>query len=449
LRRLNVTVCSERPEGAGSSLLGLPRTLNLRPRSPYPPLGSIPYGRADLLLGIDILEAARAIDPREQFRVASPDRTATVLNLYKQPTSTRCSASRTSTPRRCGRRSSTPAGRAQLRQDLSSLCEQRLGSKLYANIMMLGVAFQLGLIPVSAWSIAWAIKDSIRRDHRKNLKAFNIGRKLALEPARCRTSRPRDVGAARHEQDADHPPHAAVRAHASMAFEKLVQGAMKQMRDLPEEAKYDLALRIYDLMQYQDAELREGVRRARAARLPPRHRRARLRRHRGRHLGPGEGDADQGRGVRQLPADALREEAARHREVRRRRVQRRPHRLPHHTSPEFNVGKYRVRMRITTQDWQLKLVSHMKWWRKLPGWHKRENAFRDWYVGLLERVNLAGDANYAQAVRVLRLPEGRHRLPRGPLPQAGPGARTDRGRADPAAGQAGSGRAARRAGQPA
>ena len=25
-------------------------------------------------------------------------------------------------------------------------------------------------------------EDSIRRDHRKNLKAFNIGRKLALEP---------------------------------------------------------------------------------------------------------------------------------------------------------------------------------------------------------------------------------------------------------------------------
>ena len=67
-------------------------------------------------------------------------------------------------------------------KNLSELCEQRLGSKQFVNIMMLGVAFQLGLIPVSAWSIAWAIKDSIRRDHRKNLKAFNIGRKLALEP---------------------------------------------------------------------------------------------------------------------------------------------------------------------------------------------------------------------------------------------------------------------------
>ena len=44
-----------------------------------------------------------------------------------------------------------------------------------------------------------------------------------------------------------------------MAFEKLVQGAMKQMRDLPEEAKYDLALRIYDLMQYQDDALRQAA----------------------------------------------------------------------------------------------------------------------------------------------------------------------------------------------
>jgi indolepyruvate ferredoxin oxidoreductase len=73
-------------------------------------------------------------------------------------------------------------GRALFRQNLSELCEQRLGSKLFANIMMLGVAFQLGPDSGFAAAIAWAIKDTIRRDHRKNLKAFNIGRKLALEP---------------------------------------------------------------------------------------------------------------------------------------------------------------------------------------------------------------------------------------------------------------------------
>ncbi len=48
----------------------------------YPTTGCIPYGRADLLLGVDILEAARAIDPREGFRVASKTRTSAVLNLH-------------------------------------------------------------------------------------------------------------------------------------------------------------------------------------------------------------------------------------------------------------------------------------------------------------------------------------------------------------------------------
>ena len=72
--------------------------------------------------------------------------------------------------------------RAELRRNLAEICEQRLGSKQFVNIMMLGVAYQLGLIPVSARSIAWAIKDTIRREHRRNIKAFNIGRKLALEP---------------------------------------------------------------------------------------------------------------------------------------------------------------------------------------------------------------------------------------------------------------------------
>ena len=45
----------------------------------------------------------------------------------------------------------------------------------------------------------------------------------------------------------------------------------------------------------------------------------------------------------------------------------------------------------------------MKWWRKLPGWHQRETAFRDWYIGLLDRVNLTTD--YDQALRVLKCPE--------------------------------------------
>ena len=71
----------------------------------------------------------------------------------------------------------------------------------------------------------------------------------------------------------------------------------------------------------------------------------------------------------------------------------------------------------------------MKWWRKLPGWHQREVAFRDWYVGLLDRVNLEQRRSYEQAVRVLKCPEEVTRLPRSPLPEDGRRPRAGRGRA--------------------
>jgi indolepyruvate ferredoxin oxidoreductase len=77
----------------------------------------------------------------------------------------------------------------------------------------------------------------------------------------------------------------------------------------------------------------------------------------------------------------------------------------HHTSPEFNIGKWRIRLKITTSDWQLNLVRRMKWWRKLPNWHHREVAFRDWYIRLLDRINLSNPTAYEQALRVLKCPE--------------------------------------------
>jgi indolepyruvate ferredoxin oxidoreductase len=187
-----------------------------------------------------------------------------------------------------------------------------------------------------------------------------------------------------------------------MAFEKLVQGAMKQMRDLPAEAKYDLALRMYDLMQYQDADFaKEYVERVRRV----------YKRDSADRKFAATDAAIFGLAKVMLIKDEvyvsylLTRFEKKQRDIVKYGVDvsngdRIVYR--HHTSPEFNLGKYRVRMRITTRDWQLRLVSHMKWWRKLPGWHRRETSFRDWYVGLLERINLGNDAGYEQAVRVLK-----------------------------------------------
>lgn len=369
--------------------------------------GAIPYGKADLLIGVDILEACRAIDPREQFRVAMPDRTAAVLNLHKQPTIlTLLGQSDFDTD--ALREEIYDHCRADLSfaKNLSEICEKRLGSKQFVNIMILGVAYQLGLIPVSAHSIAWAIKDSIKRDHRRNLKAFNIGRKLALEP-RVLPMKPQPET---WEQLVTNKIRILRRGgrggkKAAEQFEQLVQGAMKQFRDLPEEAKYDLAVRVYDLTQYEDAayakrylDLVRGVYRRDAA---------------DRKFAATVAaiwNVAKVMLIKDEPyvAYLLTRYEKKQRDLAKYNVDvtngdRLVYR--HHTNPEFNIGRHRVRFKITTTDWQLKLVSRMKWWRKLPGWHKREVAFRDWYLALLDRVALDSDAGYERAMRVLKCPE--------------------------------------------
>ena len=53
----------------------------------------------------------------------------------------------------------------------------------------------------------------------------------------------------------------------------------------------------------------------------------------------------------------------------------------------------------------LRLMRHCKWLRRMPHWHSREQAFRDWYISLLEKLDLSSDTGYETALKVLRSPE--------------------------------------------
>ena len=220
--------------------------------SRIPLTGLIGYGKADLLLGVDILEAARVLDPSHRMRVASKDITAAVLNTDKIATISGL----------MGREDYDPDELAELirrntrdeeflARNISRICEKYLGSKLYANIMMMGYAFQNGLIPVSMHSIAWAIKDSIRVDFKQNLYAFNMGRKLVEQPdlfqgppvrtgwretldERCRFTQ-RRFG--KNTPRADE-------------LRELVAQAVERMADLDDVSRRDLVVRAYDTMRW-------------------------------------------------------------------------------------------------------------------------------------------------------------------------------------------------------
>ena len=372
-----------------------------------PTTGQIPYGKADLILGVDVLEAARAVDPREPFRVATPERTAAVLNLHKQPTVYTLLGTDDFDPEKLKTRILDHCDvEHSYAKDLTDICQTRLGSSQFVNIMMLGVAYQLGLLPVSASAIGRAIKDVIRRDRRRNIKAFNIGRKLALAPTvlpqrpEPRTWEQLLVNKAKILRKT----RLAGRTWATR-LENLTHGAMKAMPNLPAEARYDLALRIYDLLQYDDHRLakryveqvREIYRRDSADRRFAATRAFLINLAKvtllkdepyvayllTRHEKRVRDDAKYG--VDRANGDTLK--------------------YRHHTSPEFPIGKRRLRLRITTTDWQLKLVAKQKWLRRLPGWHRRETEFRDWYAALPSRLDLMTAVGYRKAVEVLACPE--------------------------------------------
>ena len=93
----------------------------------------------------------------------------------------------------------------------------------------------------------------------------------------------------------------------------------------------------------------------------------------------------------------------------------------HHTSPEFNVGPYRLRL----QDHHQRLAAGPGQAHEVVAERCRvgtpaRSAFREWYVSLLDRVSL-NDANYGASVEVLKCAEAGDGVPRGAVPEDGRG----------------------------
>ena len=77
-------------------------------------------------------------------------KTSAVLNLFKQPTVSGLLGKQDFDPYKLRDRiAGYCVGDNVYAKNLSALCEQRLGSKLFVNILMLGVAYQLGYVPIS------------------------------------------------------------------------------------------------------------------------------------------------------------------------------------------------------------------------------------------------------------------------------------------------------------
>jgi indolepyruvate ferredoxin oxidoreductase len=366
----------------------------------------VPYGKADLLLGIDFLEAARAVDPKTHARVLHPERTRAVVNTAMSPTVLML----------MGKNAASTTGdeaalKACLRpdgywgEDLSSLSEQYFGSKLYANMLLLGAAFQLGHLPFSLKSLEEAVRQSVTSDDRSvNFEAFRAGRALAAAPEAFHLARKGHTFSTLLEEKVRY----LTETHDSWTardYRVLAEESALEL-NLDDDAHRDLALRIYDLIQYEGLELAERyVSLVLATRRKDR-----------REWNFAATKAVMRYAFKVMAikdevyvAHLLTSPEKRARDRARYRIDEANGdrlRYRHLNRPEFTVFGKSFQWDMVTRDWQLKIVKRLKFLRKiLPSWHRLEKDFRDWYLSLASHFDAEDEKSYAVWVQILEAPE--------------------------------------------
>ncbi|MCP5523360.1 MAG: 2-oxoacid:acceptor oxidoreductase family protein [Verrucomicrobiales bacterium] len=374
----------------------------------------IPYGKADLIIGVDLLEAVRALDPSTNQRVGSPERTAAVVNNHKTPTILTLLGRDdfdVDSLEQDLRRHTRPE--AYFSCNVSELSEAFFGTQLYANIIMLGMVWQRGLLPVSLASLEWAIGTGMGAAVADNLDAFRLGRLIIVDLPVVRAAAhlytEPETFAAMVKDKVDILRRTRQRGGGlATGYRQLVEETASRLK-LEDATRRDFALRVYDLIQWDG-----GLDTARlyATWVERIH-----------HLDDAEQDHAATRAViwNLHKVMAIKDEIfvahqltseEKHRRDRARfsidpeRGDRLSYR--HLNRPQFALWGREFAWNMKTRDWMLNIMKRLKWLRRvLPDWHRPERDFRDWYLSLLPGFEQAArrTSDYERFLQVLRLPE--------------------------------------------
>jgi len=365
------------------------------------------YGKADLILGLDILEAVRSIDSHMNMRVAHPGRTAALINTHKTPTITTLTGKEDFDIPALEKivRAKTRLN-AYLGVDLSEVSQKFLGNKLYANLMMLGLAYQKGLLPVTLQNLRWAIEKTVRKDAlREDLEAFDLGRRLVISPKDFFNTQPQTLTAL-IDRNSDILSKALwFGSKSALQYGRLVRETLSGM-SVDEETKMHFAYRIYELIRYENFAFAERY----AALVMQIYKKDTARFHYAatkaaiQYLFKVMAIKDE-----VYVAHLLTNEEKRARDFERYGVNPKHGdkiHYQHFNKPEFVIFGKVVRFSIKTRDWQLEIMKQCKFLRKLlPGWHAKEKLFRDWYLELAGSFKYSNELEYERYVQALRVPE--------------------------------------------
>lgn len=366
----------------------------------------IPYGTADLILGIDPLEAARGLDPKNNQRVGHPSRTSAIINSHRTPTiytllglADFSVEEIESTIQKYTRREN------YFSHDLSMVSERYFGTKLYVNIMMLGVAFQAGLLPLTLENLEWGIRETMGKRFVENWQAFNLGRKIFLDFY----DKPKKLSALTYH-DVLTEKSAILRkkiggAKLTQAYRNMTIQAVERIR-LDAESLRLLAIRIYDLIQYDGIyfaqEYIDRVSSIFQRDLPQKNyavtKAVLWNLHRVMAI------KDEIFVAHLLTREEKyvydREKYRIHPELGDKAA------YSHINCPEFALGPFKIRFHIRSKPWMLKLMAKAKFLRPLlPLWHRKERKFRNWYISLLNEFNPSSPESYETFLEIFNCVE--------------------------------------------
>jgi indolepyruvate ferredoxin oxidoreductase len=140
--------------------------------------GRIPAASANVLIACDILVAAGP----DALALYAKDRTTALGNADFAPTADLITERDVRFDAEAQARRIRAAVKAYDQMPANTLAETQLGDAIYANMIMLGFAWQKGVIPVSSRALYRAIRLN-GVDAEANLQAFELGRKAAHDPA--------------------------------------------------------------------------------------------------------------------------------------------------------------------------------------------------------------------------------------------------------------------------
>ncbi len=284
--------------------------------------------------------------------------------------------------------------------DMSKIAEDYLGNKVFVNILLLGVAFQRGLFPLTLHEITDAIKDNFSPSAAKhNIDAFHLGRDLAVHPEKY------NAEVRMSFQEMMMKKASLLGGNRASAYLAMA-GDFLQVWEGDKETRVQFVNRLYDLIEFENWRYAQKYVNRVMATLKKDTKAAEFSGTKAvvKYLHKVMEIKDEVYVAHLLTSPEKYEKDARRYKVDLAGGDKIVYK--HFNRPEFDVLGMKIRFDMKSRDWMLNAMKHMKFLRRLlPQWHKKEKAFRAWYEALVDRFEYTSPEMYERWVAALSLPE--------------------------------------------